>query len=91
MIIVSTHILTYAHFISVYPSDLPAAVCHLQILHNLLLPFDILCIAVVFENRNVLIRWMSLESLEILLNIYLVVHSFHIIHLKYFTSHSVWR
>jgi len=56
MIIVTTHILTYAHFISVYPSDLPAAMCHLQILHNLLLSFDIFSIAVAFEYRNVLIR-----------------------------------
>jgi len=56
MISVSTHILTYAPFISVYSGDLPAAECHLQILHNLLLSFDIFCIAVVFEYRNVLIR-----------------------------------
>lgn len=52
MIIVSTHIHTYAPIISVYSSDLPAAVCHLQILHNSLLSYDIFCIAVEFEYRK---------------------------------------
>jgi len=56
MIIVSTHTLTYATFISVYSNNLPAAVCHLQILLTSLLSFDIFCIAVAFEYRNVLIR-----------------------------------
>jgi hypothetical protein len=55
-ITVSIHILTYAPFINVYSSDLPTAVCHIQISHKLLPSFDIFCIPVAFEYRNVLIR-----------------------------------